>query len=83
MANSRIAGETGVSRATVVEWRKRFLNEGPDALTQIKPSRGRKPQLGVEWVEEIVKATLNSLPPGTTHWSCRSRYFVSFGLNYG
>jgi len=72
MANSRIAEETGVSRTTVVEWRKRFLNEGLSALTQIKPGRGRKPQLGAERVKDIVKATLNSLPPGATHWSCRS-----------
>jgi transposase len=72
IANSRIAKEAGVSRTTVVEWRKRFLNEGLSALTQIKPGRGRKPQFGAERVEEIVKATLNSLPPGATHWSCRS-----------
>jgi transposase/DNA-binding CsgD family transcriptional regulator len=71
-ANIRIAEEAGVSRTTVVEWRKRFLNEGLAALTLIKPGRGRKPQLGAERVEEIVKATLNSLPPGATHWSCRS-----------
>ena len=72
MANSRIAEEASVSRTTVVEWRKRFLSEGLVALTQIKPGRGRKPQFGVQRVEEIVKATLNSLPPGATHWSCRS-----------
>jgi transposase len=72
MANSHIAEKAGVSRATVIEWRKRFLNEGLGALTQIKPGRGRKPQLGVERIEEIIKATLNSLPPGATHWSCRS-----------
>jgi len=72
MANSRIAKETGVSRTTVIEWRKRFLNEGLSALTQIKPGRGRRPRLGVERVEQIVKDTLNSLPPAATHWSCRS-----------
>src|SRR4030042_1165743 len=72
MANSHIAEEAGVSRRTFGEWRKLFLNEGLSALTRVKPGRGRKPQLGVERVEEIVKATLNSLPPGATHWSCRS-----------
>ena len=72
MANSHIAQEVGVSRATVVEWRKRFLKEGLLVLTQIKPGRGRKPQLGAERVEQIVEATLHSLPPGATHWSCRS-----------
>jgi len=72
LTNSHIAQEVGVSRATVVEWRKRFLKEGLLALTQIKPGRGRKPQLGAERVEQIVEATLHSLPPGATHWSCRS-----------
>ena len=72
MTNSHIAQEVCVSRATVVEWRKRFLKEGLLVLTQIKPGRGRKPQLGAERVEQIVEATLHSLPPGATHWSCRS-----------
>ncbi len=72
MANSRIAKEAGVSRTTVIEWRKRFLNEGLSALTRVKPGRGRRPRLGAERVEGIVKATLNSLPPAATHWSCRS-----------
>ena len=72
LTNSHIAQEVGVSRATVIEWRKRFLKEGLSALMQIKPGRGRKPQLGAERVEQIVEATLHSLPPGATHWSCRS-----------
>ena len=72
IANSHIAQEVGVSRATVIEWRKRFLSQGIDALTRIKPGRGRKPQLGKERIEGIVEATLHSLPPGATHWSCRS-----------
>ncbi|MFC1860732.1 transposase [Chloroflexota bacterium] len=66
MANSRIAEEASVSRTAVIEWRKRFLNEGLAALTQIKPGRGRKPQFGIQRVEDIVKTTLNSLPPGAT-----------------
>jgi transposase len=72
VANSRIAQEVGVSRSTVVEWRKRFLDEGLEALTRVKPGRGRKPRLGMERVDDIVKATLNSSPLGATHWSCRS-----------
>lgn len=72
MANSHIAEEVGVSRATVIQWRKRFLDEGLDALTKVKPGRGRKPQLGAERVNEIVEATLHSVPSDATHWSCRS-----------
>jgi len=72
IANSRIAEETGVSRTTVIELRKRFLSKGLTALTQIRPGRGRKPKIEAERVEGIVNATINSLPPGATHWSCRS-----------
>jgi len=72
VANSRIAQEVGVSRSTVAEWRKRFLDEGLEALTRVKPGRGRKPRLGMERVDDIVKATLNSSPLGATHCSCRS-----------
>jgi len=64
VANSRIAQEVGVSRSTVAEWRKRFLDEGLEALTRVKPGRGRKPRLGMERVDDIVKATLNSSPLG-------------------
>ena len=72
IANIHIAPEVGVSRATVVEWRKRFLSEGLEALTRTKPGRGRKPRIGAEQVQEIVEATLHSSPPAATHWSCRS-----------
>ena len=72
VANSHIAQEVGVSRATVIDWRKRFLSQGIDALTRIKPGRGRKPRLGKELIEGIVETTLHSLPPDATHWSCRS-----------
>jgi len=72
IANSRIAEETGVSRTTVIELRKRFLRIGLTALTQISAGRGRNPMSEAERVEWIVNATINSLPPGATHWSCRS-----------
>ena len=72
VANSHIAQEAGVSRTTVVEWRKRFLSEGVKALTRTRPGRGRKPRIEAERIQKIVEATLHSLPPGATHWSCRS-----------
>lgn len=71
-ANSRIAAELGVSRPTVLEWRKRFVAEGVEGLTRIRPGRGRKPQIGAEKVQEIIDATLHSKPQGATHWSCRT-----------
>ena len=72
MPNSQIAAELGISRPTVLEWRKRFLEEGPDGLTRIKPGRGRKREISAEKVAAIVEATLHEKPANATQWSCRS-----------
>jgi len=31
-----------------------------------------KPQIPAEKIEEIINATLQTRPPGATHWSCRT-----------
>ena len=72
MSNTRIAGELGVSRPTVLLWRQRYAAGGPEALTHIEPGRGRKRTISAERVKEIVEATLHTVPPGATHWSCRT-----------
>ncbi len=72
VANSRIAADLGVSRPAVLEWRKRYLAEGLEGVTRIRPGRGRKPRIGAARVREIVNATLHSTPRGATHWSCRT-----------
>jgi hypothetical protein len=41
LSNVRIAREAGVSRPTVILWRKRFLQGGPEAIATILPGRGR------------------------------------------
>jgi transposase len=71
-SNSEIARRLGLSRPTVIMWRDRFVAEGPAALGEVKPGRGRKPQITAEKIAEIVHATTQSTPPGETHWSCRS-----------
>ncbi|HHR86149.1 MAG TPA: helix-turn-helix domain-containing protein, partial [Candidatus Acetothermia bacterium] len=43
ISNTDIAREVGFSRPTVIEWRKRFVSEGVDTLTKIRPGRGAKP----------------------------------------
>src|SRR6266852_2546953 len=53
--NVAIAEKLGVSRPTVLLWRKRV----------------RKPQYDQATRERIIQATLHSKPPGMTHWSCR------------
>ena len=72
LANSRIARELDVSRPTVILWRRRFVEGGPSALTQIAPGRGRRITYGAERVNQIVQATTQTKPPGATHWSTRT-----------
>ena len=72
MSNSDIAREVGFSRPTVIEWRKRFLAEGVDTLTKIRPGRGAKPKYTKEKIQQVVEATLHTKPKNATHWSCRT-----------
>ena len=71
-SNSAIARDLGVSRPTVIMWRERFRVGGPQALTEVKPGRGRKRTISAAKVKAIVQATTQTAPPGETHWSCRS-----------
>jgi transposase len=68
----RVAREAGVSRLTVILWRKRFLQGGPEAIATILPGRGHPVTYTTEQVQRIVDATTQTKPPGATHWSTRS-----------
>lgn len=59
-----------VNRHTCRLWRKRFLLGGSDALWQIAPGRGRKPDGARQ--QRIVQATIDRKPKGQTHWSTRT-----------
>jgi transposase len=72
MPNTYIAREVRVSRPTVILWRQRFLEGGPDALTKTAPGRGRRPTYGAGRVNEVVQATTQTKPVGATHWSTRT-----------
>jgi transposase len=71
-SNSEIARQLFVSRPTVIMWRARFAADGPAALTEVKPGRGRKPTISAAKVKAIVAATTQTVPPHETHWSCRT-----------
>ena len=71
-SNSDIARQVGVSRPTVLLWRKRFLEGGPAALTKIASGRGRRVTYDAARVKQVVEATLQTTPAGATHWSTRS-----------
>ena len=67
-----IAAENGVNRKTVRLWRERFVTSGLEGLWVIAPGRGRKPTYNSERIKEVIDATLQSKPKGSTHWSCRT-----------
>lgn len=67
-----IAGDLQINFKTVALWRQRFLREGTDCLWEVAPGRGCKPKLTAEKIENIINATLQTLPKGATHWSCRT-----------
>lgn len=70
-SESAIARQLGTNRKTVTLWRTRFAERGLEGLWQIAPGRGRKPTYGPEKIKTLVDATLQTKPPGMTHWSCR------------
>ncbi len=72
MSNSKIATSLGVSRPTVLLWRARFEEGGPDALTRELPRGRRFPRLPEAKVREVVEATTQTKPTAATHWSSRT-----------
>lgn len=72
VANRSIATQLGVSRPTVLLWRQRFMEEGPESLTRDRPRGCGKPPLSEAKVRSVVEATLHEKPRGATHWSVRS-----------
>jgi len=67
-----IAGELSVNRHTPALWRQRFQTQGLDGVWEVQPGRGRKPSYDEQKVAAIVRATLQTKPKGSTHWSCRT-----------
>jgi transposase len=68
--SSEVAKALGVSNQTVCKWRGRFIAERVDGLLDA-PRSGAPRKIGDDKVEQIVTATLNSLPKGATRWSTR------------
>ena len=56
---------------TVGRWRQRFIDKGVDGLLD-EPRPGTPRTIGDTQVETIVTRTLESTPPGATHWSTRT-----------
>lgn len=67
-----IASVYGVNRHTAALWRGRVHTAGIGAVWDIQAGRGRKPKYSVKKRDGLIAATLQTTPPGVTHWSCRS-----------
>ena len=70
-SDSAIARQLEINRKTVTLWRARFAQQGLESLWEVAPGRGRKSVYGPEKIQNILEATLQTKPPGMTHWSCR------------
>lgn len=67
-----IADKMNTTRPTVLLWKKRFEEQGPEGLTKDAP-RGPSPRrLDEETRQAVIDATLNSSPPDGTQWTTRN-----------
>lgn len=71
-ANHSLAQRLGVSRPTVLLWRRRYKVAGVDGLLKDAPRPGRRKQIETKKVDSILNATLNTKPRDATHWSTRT-----------
>jgi transposase len=81
LANHAIAKQLSIGRPTVLLWRNRFKEKGPQGLLHIEEGRGRKPEIEKTVIEALVTDTLYTTPTDSTHWSTRTlakKHNVSF-----
>ena len=71
LTNKAVAAEIGVHEHTVGKWRRRFLKERIEGLSD-EPRPGRPRTLTDDQVAKVVERTLSATPADATHWSLRS-----------
>jgi len=70
LTNIAVAERVGVNQATVVKWRKRFIERGVDGLID-DPRPGAPRKISDADVEAVIVRTLEDKPTDATHWSTR------------
>ena len=78
-SNKDVAVACGVTPATVGKWRRRFCELRLDGLVD-DPRPGRPASVTAAQVEDVVVATLESVPANATHWS-RAKMAQRSGLS--
>jgi len=92
LPNSEVAAQLGVGAGMVGKWRARFVADRVEGLSDA-PRTGAPRSITDDKVEEVIVATLETLPKGATRWSTRemakkagisrtgvSRIWRAFGL---
>jgi transposase len=69
--NGLIADRLGLYRGTVGQWRERFAVHRLDGLYD-EPRPGAPRRIGDDAIADTIRLTLETRPPGATHWSLRS-----------
>ena len=70
LSNNEVADKVGCNQATVVKWRKRFIERGLDGLPD-DPRPGAPRSISDDDVEAVIVRTLEDKPTDATHWSTR------------
>jgi transposase len=68
VSNKQVAADLACSEPTVGKWRRRFVERRLDGLVD-EDRPGRPSSVGLDQVEEVLVATLESKPRNATHWS--------------
>jgi transposase len=71
MENKAICLEVGADANTVGKWRRRFAEHRLDGLLD-EPRPGTPRKIGDDEIAETIRLTLETTPPGATHWALRS-----------
>ena len=79
MDNTTVAAQLGCSTATVGKWRRRFVADRLEGLTD-DPRPGAPRLVSDDQIEQVVVATLERTPREATHWS-RASMAAETGLS--